>query len=34
MGAISKIVFPEYAAKENQKQQTTAVENKEEKKEE
>lgn len=33
MGAISKIVFPEYA-KENQEQKTTAVENKEEKKEE
>lgn len=33
MGAISKTVFPEYA-KDNQEQQTTAVENKEEKKEE
>lgn len=33
MGAISKTVFPEYA-KESQEQQKTAVENKEEKKEE
>lgn len=31
MGAISKTVFPEYA-KENQEQETTVVENNEEKK--
>ena len=32
MGQISKTVFPEYA-KENQEQQKTAVQNKDEKKE-